>query len=105
MDLLSENMLKSFSEKGYAVRDNFLSPDEVSAARGKLMILREEKKFKEAGIGSRYALQTDRSVRGDQIFWLEEQDELFGGLFFSKISGLMSELNRNFYLGLRSSEF
>lgn len=91
--------------KGYSFTGNFLSGSEIEQILNRFNELRNSNEFKKAGIGKKDDHQQNSSVRGDEIHWLEEKDQLFDQLFFSKIRSLIEALNHSFFLGIRSFEF
>ncbi|MDX5481306.1 MAG: oxidoreductase, partial [Hymenobacteraceae bacterium] len=73
-ELEDEKLLQKFeqiadrlSDKGYAIIDNFLEPEEVRNLLEVLQHHQEQGTFKKAGIGSSDQYQVDKQVRGDYI--------------------------------------
>jgi SM-20-related protein len=71
----------------------------------KIHSLIQQKQFKQAGIGNKSILQTNTSIRSDNIFWLEKDDKELNAVFFEKIDQLVTSINRHFYLGINDYEF
>jgi SM-20-related protein len=97
--------LDEIESNGFSVCDDFISLSEVKVILSKIHSLVEQKQFRQAGIGNKNSLQTDTSIRSDNIFWLDKKDELINKIFFNKVGEIITEINRNFYLGINDHEF
>lgn len=61
--------------------------------------------FRNASIGSGTLKKTEAEIRGDSIYWLDEKnDSDLQKNFLSVLTEIRNDLNRKFYLGLRSAE-
>lgn len=93
------------AENGFAVIDDFLSPQEVQS----ILQLDEFKngllQFKKAGIGKLQDKQINEAIRGDYIQWVDRasaqpsiQD------YLTKLNELISFVNQNLFLSLKDYE-
>ncbi len=99
-------MIQGFSGNGFVSVDNWFSSDEVSALRKILLQRYEDEKFKLAGIGNQFELQKVKSIRNDQIYWLQRTSEVPAEqLFFQRLDDFVKYLNRTCFTGIRSYEF
>jgi SM-20-related protein len=103
---LYETIIDDLLANQYAVCDTFFSKKEVSILRNELNKLRDEAKFKKAAIGNLQAEKIMETVRGDAIFWIDENDTTQANqLFLTKINDFINYLNATCYLGIDSKEF
>jgi SM-20-related protein len=101
-----ETIIDDLISKKFAVVDHFFTNDEVRALKENLVHKYEEDAFKKAAIGNVFQEQIVKSIRGDYIYWLNEQeDALVERVFFDKINDLVQYLNRTCFLGIREKEF
>ena len=62
--------------------------------------------FKKSAIGNRTDEKVIEAIRGDYIFWLDEQtDTPASALFFKKVNDLVAYLNATCFLGIAEKEF
>jgi SM-20-related protein len=95
----------SLAEKGYALLDGFLSPEECGEIRAIIDRHEEEGRLKKAGIGTGQDFQVDRSIRGDLIRWIEpDKVAPVTQAYVARLQQLMEFLNRSLYLSLKDSE-
>jgi len=103
---LYESIIDDLISQKYAVVDHFFTNEEVSALRKNLLAKYEDDAFKKAAIGNVFQEQIVKSIRGDYIYWLDEQENaLVERVFFQKINDLVQYLNRTCFLGIREKEF
>ncbi|MFY8188352.1 MAG: 2OG-Fe(II) oxygenase [Flavobacterium sp.] len=101
-----ETIIDDLITKKFAVVDHFFTNDEVQALKENLVHKYEDDAFKKAAIGNVFQEQIVKSIRGDYIYWLNEQeDALVERVFFDKINDLVQYLNRTCFLGIREKEF
>ena len=96
----------SLSERGFAVSDNFFSTNELRGFYKALAQSLEDDDFKQAGIGTGADFQKNKSIRGDKIVWIGENN--YDGLLDSWhkfIKELCDYLNFNLFVGIRDKEF
>jgi len=94
-----------FEAHGYQVIDNFISVPHAKNIMQHIDFLFEENQMKKAGIGKADSFDVNNDLRGDFIAWLDPhspQDD--AQIFLNQLSELITELNRNFYLGIRDFE-
>lgn len=101
-----ETIIDDLISKKFAVVDHFFTNDEVQSLKENLVHKYEDDAFKKAAIGNVFQEQIVKSIRGDYIYWLNEQeDALVERVFFDKINDLVQYLNRTCFLGIREKEF
>lgn len=90
----------------YAVMDNFFTTAEVDVLKKGLLDAFETNQFKKSAIGNRADEKVMDAIRGDYIFWLDEQDTSAAAqLFFAKINEFIAYINATCYLGINEKEF
>ncbi|WP_347157500.1 2OG-Fe(II) oxygenase [Pontibacter chitinilyticus] len=101
-----EQIADRLSDKGYAIIDNFLTPQEVRDILDVLAHHREQGTFKKAGIGAADQFTVDKEVRGDYIRWIEPREALPPTkVFLERMNEVMRYINRTCFLGLKDYEF
>jgi SM-20-related protein len=101
-----EIIIDDLLSQQYSIVDSFFSEEEVALFRNTLLAKHEEDRFKKAAIGNRTNEEIDRSVRGDFILWINEQQQTPSEqLFFKKINAFVDYLNRTCFLGILQKEF
>lgn len=99
------DFLDNFETKGYHVFNAFIDKQKVSAVLEELTSLREAEQFKKAGIGKQDNFQIDKNERGDFISWIDKHNPQPATKYFlEQLDEVISQLNRNFYLGIRDYE-
>lgn len=105
-DTLFDKLADDLSEQGYAVLDDFLSKDEVTAILDVMADYREAGDFKKAGIGQAENFQVNKSQRGDLIRWIEpEKAKEPTQVYLERMKELMQFINRTCFLSLKDFEF
>jgi SM-20-related protein len=99
-----EMVADGLADRGFAVIDNFLSPQEVNQIllEGAFQSTGE---MKRAGVGKSGAHLVNESIRGDYIKWIDEQaagDPI--KTYLHRMKQLMQHLNRALYLSLKDLE-
>lgn len=103
---LYEQIISDLSNQQFCIIEDFFSEEEVSILRNSLLEKYEQDAFKKAAIGNRVNESIIKSVRGDDIFWLDEsKSEIPEQLFFDKINDLIRYLNRTCFMGILHKEF
>jgi SM-20-related protein len=101
-----EQIAQQLASQSYTVVDHFLSPDQVTLFYRLALEYYQSGQFKSAGVGRANQYTQKDQIRGDRIFWLEEQsEEVLIQNYWEDISRLRQYLNRSCFLGLRSGEF
>jgi SM-20-related protein len=98
-------LAEAIVENGYAVIDDFLSPQEVEA----ILQLDDFKssllQFKKAGIGQKGEKQINAEIRGDYIHWIDRTTAHAPiQAYLSKLNELMAFVNRSLFLSLKDYE-
>jgi len=101
-----ESIITDLMEQQYSVVEDFFSTEEVFALRNSLFEKYKEDNFKKAAIGNRLNETIEKSVRGDFIFWLNENEtNAAEKQFFHKINDMVSYLNKTCFMGILYKEF
>lgn len=100
-----EQIADGLAESGFAVIDNFLSPNDVESILD-LDIFREGViNFKKAGIGKSQQLQVNESIRGDYIRWIDRNEAPSPAkVYMNRLQNLCEYLNQSLYLSLKDYE-
>jgi SM-20-related protein len=93
------------AEDDYVVVDDFLSDEQYRLIMNFFKQAEEKNHLKKAGIGSSGEFQIKSSVRGDFIYWLEEERDTELSSFFDIVHDLIANLRRFCFLSLSGSEF
>jgi SM-20-related protein len=100
-----EALITSLSQDGYFVLDNFLAPNHFAELRLRLIDLWENDQFRRAGIGKMTNFQKDAEIRGDKVFWIEEEDAVLPvKAYLDLIESLRMTVKRGLFLPLRCFE-
>lgn len=103
---LYEQIISDIANQQFSLIEDFFFVDEVSTLRDSLLEKYEQDTFKKAAIGNRLNESIIKSVRGDNIFWLDElKSDIPEKLFFEKINDLIRYLNRTCFMGILQKEF
>ncbi|WP_040252681.1 2OG-Fe(II) oxygenase [Psychroserpens mesophilus] len=101
-----EQIINDISLKNYSIIDDFFPSETVFKLRQSLLEKHEADRFKKAAIGNRLNETIIKSIRGDQILWIDEtlsnDAEL---LFFDRINDLVTYLNKTCFMGILQKEF
>lgn len=101
-----EKVIEGLLKQQYSVVDNFFNSHEVETLRNILLKKYEEDEFKKSAIGNQFTEQIVKSIRGDFISWIDENDLLPGeDHFFNKINDFILYINRTCFLGIQEREF
>jgi SM-20-related protein len=100
-----DRIADSLADKSYAIVDNFLSEDEVSAILELPHFKSHEQHFKKAGIGKHSDLQINEAIRGDYILWLDKNTAPPSTLvYLNRLNELIKHLNQSLFLSLKDYE-
>jgi SM-20-related protein len=97
-----ERLIDSYLADQVGICDHFLSEIQVNRLRTHLLDLHQNKKMRHAGTGNEVVTNYDTALRGDQIYWLEKEQE---SQFFDTIEAFVSYLNQTCYTGIKDYEF
>ncbi len=101
-----ETIISDLMEHQYSIVEGFFTSDEVIALRSSFLEKFEEDAFKKAAIGNRVNEIIEKSVRGDFILWLNENEgNSAEKSFFNKINDMVSYLNKTCFMGILFKEF
>ena len=101
-----EKIIDDLGSDGYSIVDSFFDNYEVEKLRNTLVEKFEDDAFKKAAIGNFVNQTIEKSIRGDYILWMDEQElSEAGKLFYKKINDLTAYLNRTCFLGILQKEF
>ncbi|TVR39163.1 MAG: 2OG-Fe(II) oxygenase [Cryomorphaceae bacterium] len=104
--MLNDHHLDQLAQQHYLRLDGFFPVELYSALRKKARALVENDEMERAGIGSGAQFEMNKRIRGDEVFWLNRQDEdPVIQHFWKWIQDLSDQLNRAFFLGIRDAEF
>lgn len=103
---LFESIIDDLLKQQFSIVNNFFSLEEVVLLRNSLLAKYEADKFKKSAIGNRVNEEIDKTVRGDFILWMDENNSNEAeSLFFKKITELVNYLNKTCFLGILHKEF
>ena len=101
-----ETIIEGIVNKQYVVVDDFFLAEEVTLLKNGLLDVLHQQAFKKSAIGNRTDEKVIEAIRGDYIFWLDEQtDTPASALFFKKVNDLVAYLNATCFLGIAEKEF
>ncbi|MFN5622210.1 MAG: 2OG-Fe(II) oxygenase [Flavobacteriales bacterium] len=99
------DLLNAFEKEGFYEWKNFLDESTANAVREELLDTELQQGFKQAAIGKQESTQVNSSQRTDYIHWIASDSALpHTAAVFQMLQEVISELNRNFYLGIRDFE-
>lgn len=93
------------AEDDYVIVDDFISDELYGNIMDFFHEMEESDKLKKAGIGSQQDFQVKAEIRGDFIYWLDENRDTELTPFFGLMEDLTQNLKRYCYLSLSGSEF
>ena len=103
---LYERIIEDIVAVKYAIVEDFFTAEDVHVLRQSLIDKHEENAFKKAAIGNRVNETIVKSIRGDIILWIDEDEANEAeSLFFEKINDLVGYLNKTCFLGILRKEF
>ncbi len=101
-----EKVIEDLLNQQYSIVDDFFSNEEVEQLRAILLLKYEEDNFKKSAIGNQVNEQIIKSIRGDFISWINEENlQPAEQLFFNKIDDFTNYMNRTCFLGIQDREF
>jgi len=96
-----EALVAGLQVRGWAVCDDFLSPDLVGKLADEAGRLRARGAFRAARVGRGPTLRADESVRTDQVSWIDwENASRSLRRYHERMEALRSAINRELQLGL-----
>lgn len=100
-----EEWADALAQHNSLVIDDFLPVPVFTAMRNYFMQRSEGGDFRPAGIGTSGDYRLQRSIRGDEIYWLDRERDEHAGAFFALIDEVIAQLNRLCFLSISGSEF
>ncbi|MBO6584865.1 MAG: 2OG-Fe(II) oxygenase [Gracilimonas sp.] len=97
--------MDQLAEQDYVIVDDFISDEFYDRIMAFFTEAEESDKLKKAGIGAKNDFQLKAEVRGDFIYWLDEERDQELSFFFDLKDELVQSLRRYCYLSLSGSEF
>lgn len=100
-----ESLIEGLMAQKYGCCDDFLDPHTIDGLRINLERSQALGALLPAGIGKEVLYQRNELVRGDQIKWLEKENEdEFEMRFLKKIEDFIQHLNQTCYTSIRDFE-
>ena len=101
-----EQIIDDILNQKYSISNQFFPAEETKALREYVIAQNTQVDFHEAAIGNQTNEQIVKSIRGDKIRWIDEnnQNEV-EQIFFNKVNDFIQYLNRTCYMGIEESEF
>ena len=93
------------AENDWVILDGFVPDNLLSVSRNFLKERLALEEFKQAGIGALNDFRIEKSIRSDEIFWLERNRDLELSGFFALVDEAIAHLNRLCFLSISGSEF
>ncbi|UGU14183.1 2OG-Fe(II) oxygenase [Sinomicrobium kalidii] len=101
-----EKIIADLLERQYSITTNFFPEEDVIALRQSLFTKYNEDRFKKAAIGNHFNETIAKTVRGDFIHWLKENDTNPAETnFFVGINDFVDYLNKTCFTGILHKEF
>lgn len=101
-----EKIIDDLLNQQFSIVDDFFSETETTSLRDSLLSKYEEDEFKKAAIGNQFNEQVIKSIRGDFISWIDENNANEAErLFFRKVEDFVQYMNRTCFLGIQDKEF
>lgn len=100
-----ESVADHLAAHDWVILDGFLSEAETISARNYLKKKLAKDAFKVAGIGALHDFRVEKSVRSDEIYWLDPRRDPEVEGFFSLAEAVKANLNRLCFLSISGSEF
>jgi len=101
-----EKIIDDLLNQQFSIVDDFFSEIETTSLRDTLLSKHQEDEFKKAAIGNQFNEQIVKSIRGDFISWIDENNANEAeSLFFRKVDDFIQYMNRTCFLGIQDKEF
>ncbi len=106
MENIFNCLIDSYVADKVGLVEHFLNLPLAAHLKGNLKTLFAEDQLREAGIGNESALQQDKLIRSDKIYWLDpKHDDPHENNFFQLMDLFVRHLNSTCYTGITSYEF
>ncbi len=101
-----ELLIDALVNNEYGVCDNFFTPEEINGLRENLQAYHQDGLMYPAGVGRNFDYQKNAEIRGDVIYWINENSKNpLEALFIAKIERFIAYLNATCYTGINDFEF
>lgn|SRR5690554_1135250 len=101
-----ESIIDDLLQKKFSIVDGFFTSEEVEVLRHSLLAKYDADRFKKSAIGNHTNEEIDKTIRGDFILWMDENNANEAeNLFFGKINAMVEYLNRTCFMGILHKEF
>ncbi|SHI76942.1 2OG-Fe(II) oxygenase [Flavobacterium haoranii] len=101
-----EKVITDLLEQQFSIVDDFFDFNEIEDLRALLLEKYNEDEFRKAAIGNQFSEQIVKSIRGDFISWIDENNlSQTEEVFFNKIDKFVNYMNRTCFLGIQEKEF
>lgn len=102
---MNTQLVEDICSKGYHIIDGFLPETDACELHKHALALYHRNQFRNAKIGHLDTQQLAREIRGDAIFWLEEDaQDIPLSAYFTRIKELCTILNHELFLGINEVE-
>jgi len=100
-----EGLVQGLIENKYGCCDDFVSPSTLAGLNTSLQALIVADKMKAAGLGNKHDLHLDSLIRGDKIYWIDDQSiDQYEEIYLNKIRSFISYLNSSCFTSINSFE-
>lgn len=100
-----EQLIKGLIDNKYGCCDNFLTESSVSGLRTNMASLNALGEMLPAGIGNKFALQKNTSIRGDTLNWIDEHSiNEHEAYYLKKIWRFINYLNTTCFTSIKTFE-
>lgn len=100
-----EKILEDLSLKNFSVTDNLFSKNITENIVNTFNELEDQNKFQQSSIGKNSNKTIETNIRGDEIFWFDQQDQLPAlNPFFEFINEFKASLRHSFFLPVKRFE-
>ena len=97
--------LDHFEAHGFATIPDFLPEEIVRTLSTEIDTMRSQGEMKKAGIGREAGFLVKADERGDFIHWIDPLEASPNAkIYLETLQELITQINRNFYLGIRDTE-
>lgn len=101
-----EGIIDDLLQKKFSIVDGFFTSEEVEVLRHSLLAKYDADRFKKSAVGNHTNEEIDKTIRGDFILWMDENNANEAeNLFFGKINAMVQYLNRTCFMGILHKEF
>lgn len=100
-----EGLIDGLINNKFGCCNDFLSPTILAGLKVNMNVLEQSGELKVGGIGNKEGFQTNKSIRGDKINWIDEPSiNLFETAYLDKIWRFIAYLNKTCFTSIKSFE-